>query len=442
MVFQGVIDMQVPGPDGFLISPDDPLRAAHLRLDDYLFAEEQRGPSEALDVKIWRKLPKPVVAEQVEAVLRRLTWLDAHDAELENAHVSRKRLIALLRVLYTLKAPYSEPELRKLLDLTVGLLGRIAPYGPVELVGIYQASNDLTPELCASLRRFQAALREEMSSGQAAMQSLQQQLHMLLWMDEWEAIDGSKCWSDGVRLDFRTFQGERRAKWRALFKHLRGNAPVRMPAGWARDAEPLLNAVGRDDFRQQIYTWFTPFRSGEPLPLSVAGSHVIKGLIWFCSVAKDDALKECCLWLLDAKWKQKRNTEKVMTALEVFGISKEELIERKLIKPPQSSAPGWLVKMQQARVMTSAGRVLADADGDLLLVQGESHFYRLYNSTGRIERATDNAVLELNWPAIPDSMRFFLHRVCDSPHQLALRAHLLEHDSIYGKYFVCKTPTV
>src|SRR5437868_9695976 len=98
--------MQVPGPDGFLISPDDPLRAAHLRLDDYLLAEEQRALSEAFDVGIWRKLPKRIVSEQVEAVLRRLIWLDAHDAELENAHVSRKRLITLLRVLYTLKAPY------------------------------------------------------------------------------------------------------------------------------------------------------------------------------------------------------------------------------------------------------------------------------------------------------------------------------------------------
>jgi hypothetical protein len=46
--------------------------------------------------------------------------------------------------------------------------------------------------------------------------------------------------------------GERRVLWRALLKHLRGNAPVRMPAGWARDAEPLLKTVGLEDFRECI----------------------------------------------------------------------------------------------------------------------------------------------------------------------------------------------
>ena len=38
----GMVAIPVPGPEVFLLSPDDPLRAAHLRLNDYLLAEEQR----------------------------------------------------------------------------------------------------------------------------------------------------------------------------------------------------------------------------------------------------------------------------------------------------------------------------------------------------------------------------------------------------------------
>jgi hypothetical protein len=135
--------------------------------------------------------------------------------------------------------------------------------------------------VCRSLRDFQGNLREEMSISQASMQSLRQQLHMLLWLDEWVPLDPARCWSECVRHDFRAFSGERRIKWGALLKHLRGNAPVRMPAGWAREAEPLLAAIGLDDFQEQIQIWFAPFRSGEALPLSVAGSHVIRGLICF-----------------------------------------------------------------------------------------------------------------------------------------------------------------
>jgi hypothetical protein len=429
----------VPGPDGFLLSPEDRLHAEHLRLNDYLLGEEQRSPQTPFDVAMWRKLAKRHLADQIQAVLVRLAWLDAHDAELENAHLARRHLRTLLHVLYSIKAPYTEPELRALLDLTAPLLGRIAPYGPVERVVEYLKSNDLTPELCRSLCEFQGNLHEEMSISQASMQSLRQQLHMLLWLDEWEPLDPARCWSECVRRDFRAFSGERRIKWRALLKHLRGNAPVRMPGGWAREAEPLLAAVGLDDFHEQIHIWFGPFRSGEALPLSVAGSHVIKGLIWLCAVAKDDELKECCWWLLDAKWKQKRNTEKVMVALEQFGISKEELRARNLIKPePPAPGPRLIEKMAKAMCLRSENHIQMDSDGELIVIQGQLHFYRLFRSTGRMERVSDNAELELNWPAIPDSIRLFLHRECDSLRQVDFRAHMLMHDSLYGKYFVAK----
>jgi hypothetical protein len=232
----------VPGPDGFLLSPDDPLRAEHLRLNDYLLGEEQRSQQTPVDVAIWRKLAKRHFADQMQAVLRRLA------------------------------------------------------------------------------------------------------------------------------------------------------------------AELLVAAVGLDDFREHIQIWFAPFRSGEALLLSVAGSHVIKGLIWFCAVAKDDELKECCLWLLDAKWKQKRNTEKIMVALGQFGIGNEELRARNLIKaPPPAPGPRLIEKMAKAMCLRSENHIQKDPDGELIVIQGQLHFYRLFRSTGRIERVSDHAELELNWPAIPDS---------------------------------------
>lgn len=430
----------IPGPDGFLLSANDPLYTAHVRLNDYLLAEEQRNPALVpFDAAIWQKLPKRQLVDQVRAVLERLAWLDRHDAELENAHLARLRLGTLLRVLHNKKLPYTEPDLRILLDLTTPLLGRIAPYGPVERVVEYLKTNDLTPEVCRSLRNFQANLREEMSISQASMQSLRQQLHMLLWMDEWEQLDPTRCWSDCVRRDFRSMTGDRRVNWRALLKHLRGNAPVRMPAGWARQAELRLAAVGVEDFQEQMRTWFAPFRSGEPLPLSVAGSHVLKGLIWFSAVARDEEIKECALWLLDVKWKQKRNTEKAMVALMEFGFSKEDLRARKLIKPEsRDPLPRFIEKMRQAVSLHPANHIHIDEDGERIIIQGQLHFYRLFRSTGRIERVTDNAVLELSWPSIPDTFRLLLHRECDSQQQLYHRAYMLVNDAVFGRYFIVK----
>ena len=91
--------------------------------------------------------------------------------------------------------------------------------------------------------------------------------------------------------------------------------------------------------------------------------------------------------------------------------------------------------MRQAQSLLPANHIQMDPDGELIVVQGQLHFYRLFRSTGKMERVSDNAVLELNWPAVPDSLRLFLHRECDSPHQLDFRAHMLMHDSVFGRYF-------
>src|SRR6185503_14041003 len=107
---------------------------------------------------------------------------------------------------------------------------------------------------------------------------------------------------------------------------------ARMPKGWAREAEPLLNAVGLADFQDKVAAWFAPFRSGQPMPLSVPGSHVLKGLIWYCAVANDEESRGIALWLFDAKWRQKRNIEKSIVALTELGITREELFSRNLLK--------------------------------------------------------------------------------------------------------------
>jgi hypothetical protein len=432
-----VMDRATTGPDGFPIAPGHALLAAHIALSEFLLAEDARELARTPpDDKAWKKRPKRFLIDTLQAILQRLNWLNAHDRELEKGHVTRLQLVRLLRVLYTVKLPCTEPDLRALLDLTAPLLETIAPYGPGEYVVEYLRRDDLTPALCTSLRGFKSSLRIEGSTGQAAMQSLLQTLHMLLWLDEWEPLDPARCWSESVRRDFRAMTGERRKRWRRLLKHLRGNAPRRIPDGWAREAAPLLADVGLEEFHAQFTTWWAPFRSDQPLPLSVAGSHVIKGLLWYASLTRDDEIRETALWLLDVKWKQKRHSEKSMIALEVFGITKEQLLARELIAPERRAGPSLLEKLLNAHVLSPIDRIVAAEDGDLVLVQGELHYYRLHRSTRRIERATDDAVIALDWHALPDSVRLHVGRECNSNEQLMLRANLLLHDSVFGRYFV------
>ena len=74
-------------------------------------------------------------------------------------------------------------------------------------------------------------------------------------------------------------------------------------------------------------------------------------------------------------------------------------------------------------------------EDDLLIVQGQLHFYRISRSTGHIERAGDNAVLELDWHSLPDQFRLTISRECDSPQQVQMRAFLLMNDGVFGRHF-------
>lgn len=421
------------GPDGFAISQSDPRHAEQILLNTFL-AETANDLERFVPDAKWKKLAKRQTIDLITAILHRLKWLYDNDDQLRTAHVDRIRLIKLLRTLYRRKLPCTESDLRMIVDSTVPLLEAIAPDGPIDYVMDYYQENDLTPALCDSLRQFSAHLVEQGSV--ASMQSLRQRLYMLLWMDEWEPLDPARCWSEGIRRDFRAMTNDRKYVWRKLLKHIRGNAPVNMPAGWAKDAAELIAAVGVDDFVEQLSLWFAPFRSGQPLPLSVAGSHVLKGLIWFASVSQDERAKEVALSLLDVKWKQKKNISKSMIALGVFGISKEELLARKLIKE-LAPAPNRIIQrvlevMSYPQMNTN---IVTDPDEDLTIVQGQLHFYRIFRQSGRIERVTDNVVLELNWPAIPDQLRLHLTRECDTGEQLQLRAVMLMYDSINADYF-------
>src|SRR5262249_41836079 len=91
--------------------------------------------------------------------------------------------------------------------------------------------------------------------------------------------------------------------------------------------------------------WLEPFKSGEPQRLSVAGSHVLRGLLWYTALTRDPDLAEATLVLLDAPWKAKRNLDKVMVAL----VSVLETL------PPVAAWPS-LLRLQQ-EWPTSSGQI-------------------------------------------------------------------------------------
>ena len=81
---------------------------------------------------------------------------------------------------------------------------------------------------------------------------------------------------------------------------------------------------------------------------------------------------------------------------------------------------------------------VVDHDENLMIVPGEKHFYRVFLTTGKIERVTDNVELELNWEIIPDHVRLMFDAKTDLRERCHSLSGFLMHDSVYGKYFRVK----
>src|SRR6266508_5517542 len=249
------------GPDGFVSAHGNPDHVLHALVNAHLDAQEKlsaaAGHLRAPNISQLKKLlSKPQLIALIKAVLGRIQWIQQNANELPRGREWQRHLFALVERLYALKLPYTENDLRDLLRMTASLSGVIPPYGPVEQVIAFVREHALTQQLCAELRNLQASLREEMSINQPMAQLLRQRLHMLLWHDEWDALDPKHCWSEEIRRTYRAMSGDRRAKWRALLYHIRGDAGTKPPASWSTEAELRLAQVGIEDVRDCFSAWF------------------------------------------------------------------------------------------------------------------------------------------------------------------------------------------
>jgi hypothetical protein len=304
------------GPDGFLCVENDPRAAHHAFLNDNLRAQAGDPRNDhAIALAAVQGLKKTLSPAELvvlaTAAFARARWVDEHGAEIADAPAWTRRLVNVLYHLYALKLPFSAAEMCRL------ILTRDGTGPSVPRIAEYFERHELTPELMAALRQRRDAIKAGIGRGYAHVdvQNALQLLDMLIWHDEEDTLEPARCWSERVRRDFRAMSGERRERWRALLRHIRGDAGAKPPKAWTKEAQSRLAAVGAEDFRAMMTHWFAGFRAREPVQLSVVGSHVLKGLLWYAALARDPAVTEAALPLIDAPWKQKRNLDKVMVAL-------------------------------------------------------------------------------------------------------------------------------
>ena len=308
--------MQVTaGPDGYVATGESADYRLQSLLTAYLDDRQTRVDSalESTQSRLRKMLKKNELVDLIRAVHVRIGWHAAHEAELADGRRWQGFLAQLVRNLYAASLPFTEDDLIALLE-SHRKHSALWTFGPEELLWAYLDGHDLSPALASELRRYQAVLGGKFQN-QAGFQSAVQQVHMMLWWDQTDSLDPAQCWSDRVRGDLRAMKDTVRARWHSLLHHIKGNSPARPSSRWLKVAGVQLTQVGADEFRNRFRSWFAPFATDEPQRLSVAGSYVLRGLLWYAAVARDTALVGPAMALLDTKWKAKRNIDKTMVAL-------------------------------------------------------------------------------------------------------------------------------
>jgi hypothetical protein len=139
-----------------------------------------------------------------------------------------------------------------------------------------------------------------------------------LWFEDVAPIQIDACWSYRVKADIRSMPSEEASAWRALLDNTTFMVTGAPPAKWMKAAEKLFPKVGVAKFRRRFAKWFEPFAKSEALRITITGRNILRVLMWYAMVAKDETVDQALLGFANARWKTKQFAKRVAQSEMAF----------------------------------------------------------------------------------------------------------------------------
>jgi len=165
---------------------------------------------------------------------------------------------------------------------------------PIQLVKRSFADGGYTSVLFDALRTYQGRLTQLRS---AEVTRVQGEIANLLWLDPHEPLRPQRCLSAGIRQGYFALPTPERRQWTRLFQRLDRTGRRRPDRKWTRGTQAVLNDIGFNYFTECIAQWLK--LPNERVPLSTAGRHVVKTIIWCCALCDSSAVDELVPGLID-----------------------------------------------------------------------------------------------------------------------------------------------
>ena len=144
------------------------------------------------------------------------------------------------------------------------------------------------PEVRRGLEKLEEGIRKLRGISERDRRDLLERIESVLVSAPRVRLQPVEPWTVRALADLEGMEPSRRAAWDALLFHAQAAKSGKPSSKWSRAAAPLLDAVGLDDFREKVVSWFElAERSGKRFDLH---RDLLRGLVWFSSLREDDSI--------------------------------------------------------------------------------------------------------------------------------------------------------
>lgn len=235
------------------------------------------------------------VVHQALATAKRADWNKAY------------RLRPLFSALLRRHLPFEQVELCDMLRLlsSAGLNFVVMPaYAIVKQAERFIGENGLSDELGAGLKR----LRESITDTNADATRISTTIDKMLGAsDVFLIVDTGEAWASAALSDLAGMGEGDQGKWEALLAHALASEAPKPSNKWLGEAKSLVEAIGREAFRERVLGWFSRLDKSLPNAMTIPqqdykdyeeaqrvgrlvghNGNVLKGLVWCVRLFEND----------------------------------------------------------------------------------------------------------------------------------------------------------
>ena len=272
-----------------------------------LVAERQQGRRRWFsfgnkDAATVRRILAAGQAEQRAFVLAAVEWLDLRHNEQSAAYYETWAVREAMQTVLRRRLPFDHDDVCRLLDWSIQEPNAFLQGTPqmIKVLQDHLKDHELTPALKKRVRKLTKDLDEGYSTAERRRWSARLKELGGLSTSSLPLIPG-EAWSDAATAEIEALEGQRREAWIALLQLCAKASGARPGVKWSRDANALLEKIGRGSFEGAVVRWFplverprtTPVERGtqwlpDPnLLILDKNADILKGLAWLCAGGED-----------------------------------------------------------------------------------------------------------------------------------------------------------